>query len=159
MTRAPFTPYAVLLFGVTIAATSSILVRLGQGAGVPSVAIATWRLIFASGILLPLAWTRRRGELRTLQRGDILLSLAAGVFLGIHLATWIYSLEFTSVASSAVLVTTTPLWIALSVFFFYRERLSRFTLIGLIAAFIGGILVALSDGEILAVQAGSLQFN
>jgi len=149
----------VLLFGVLVAATSSILVRLAQGEGVPSVAIATWRLIFASAILLPLAWTRRAAELRALKPRDILLGGAAGVFLGIHLATWIYSLEFTSVASSAVLVTTTPLWIAMSVFFFYGERLSRFTIIGLIAALAGGVLVAFSDGGVLAVTGGSLQFN
>lgn len=159
MTRSRFTPYVVLLFGVTIAATSSILVRLAQGEGVPSVAIATWRLIFASAILLPLAWTRRSGELRALQPRDILLGGAAGVFLGIHLATWIYSLEFTSVASSAVLVSTTPLWIALIVFFFYGERLSQYSIIGLAAALIGGVLVAFSDGAVLAVAAGSIQFN
>jgi drug/metabolite transporter (DMT)-like permease len=159
LTHSRFTPYLVLLCGVTIAATSSILVRMAQGEAVPSVAIATWRLIFASVVLLPLAWNRRSDELRALQPRDILLGGAAGIFLGIHLATWIYSLEFTSVASSAALVTTTPLWIAMSVFFFYGERLSRFTIIGLIAALIGGVLVAFSDGGVLVIEAGSLNFN
>jgi drug/metabolite transporter (DMT)-like permease len=144
---------------VSIAATSSILVRMAQGEGAPSIAIATWRLIFASVILLPLAWTRRPGELRALQPRDILLGGAAGIFLGIHLAAWIYSLEFTSVASSAALVSTTPLWIALIVFFFYGDRLSRFTVIGLSVALIGGVLVAFSDGGVLAIEAGSLLFN
>jgi drug/metabolite transporter (DMT)-like permease len=151
--------YLVLLFGVLVAATSSILVRFAQMEGVPSVTIATWRLIFAAVILTPLAWSRRSTELRSLHAHHIRLGVLAGIFLAIHLATWIYSLEFTSVASSAALVTTTPLWIAISVFFFYGERLSRFTMIGLVAALIGGILVAFSDGGVMAVEAGSLRFN
>ena len=159
MPRFHFFPYLVLLFGVSIAATSSILVRMAQGEGVPSVAIATWRLIFASVILLPLAGTRRTSELRALQPRDILLGGAAGVFLGIHLAAWIYSLEFTSVASSAVLVSTTPLWIALIVFFFYGDRLSQFTIIGLAVALIGGVLVAFSDGGVLEIGSGPLYIN
>lgn len=153
-------PYLVLLFGVLVAATSSILVRLAQNSGAPSLVIATWRLIFASVILTPLAWMRRSNELRRLQHRDIKLGIVAGVFLAIHLATWIYSLEFTSVASSAALVTTSPLWIALAVFFLFGERLSRNTIIGLVAALTGSVLVAFSDGGVLVIEAGPMiQFN
>jgi drug/metabolite transporter (DMT)-like permease len=158
-TRSHFTPYVVLLFGVTVAATSSILVRFAQMEGVPSVSIATWRLIFAAVILTPLAWSRRTRELRSLQPHDIRLGVLAGVFLAIHLATWIYSLEFTSVASSAALVTTNPLWIALAVTFLYRERLSRNTITGLAAALTGSVLVAFSDGGVLTLVAGQWHFN
>jgi drug/metabolite transporter (DMT)-like permease len=143
-----------------IAATSSILVRLAQNSGAPSLVIATWRLIVAAIILTPIAWTRRSHELRRLPGHDIRLGIFAGVFLAIHLATWIYSLEFTSVASSAALVTTNPLWIALAVFFLFGERLSRNTLIGLAAALAGSVLVAFSDGGVLVIEAGPMiQFN
>ncbi len=154
-----FTPYLVLLFGVLVAATSSILVRLAQQSGAPSLVIASWRLIFAAVFLAPLAWKYRGHELRNLHVRDIRLGIAAGLFLAVHLATWIYSLEFTSVASSAALVTTNPLWIALVVYFFYGERLSFQTIIGLAAALAGSILVAFSDGGVLTLQAGQLQFN
>jgi drug/metabolite transporter (DMT)-like permease len=154
-----FTPYLVLLFGVLVAATSSILVRLAQMEGAPSLVIAAWRLIFAAIILTPIAWTRRSRELRSLQPRDIRLGILAGVFLAIHLAMWIYSLEFTSVASSAALVTTNPLWIALAVYFLYGERLSRQTMIGLAAALTGSMLVAFSDGGVLALESGQLQFT
>ena len=160
MTRYRFFPYLVLLGGVLIAATSSILVRLAQNSGAPSLVIATWRLIFAAVILTPIAWTGRSNELRHLQGHDIRLGIFAGVFLAIHLATWIYSLEFTSVASSAALVTTNPLWIALAVFFLFGERLSRNTIIGLAAALTGSVLVAFSDGRVLVIEAGPMmQFN
>jgi drug/metabolite transporter (DMT)-like permease len=160
LTRYRFFPYLVLLGGVLIAATSSILVRLAQNSGAPSLVIATWRLIFAAVILTPIAWTGRSNELRHLQGHDIRLGIFAGVFLAIHLATWIYSLEFTSVASSAALVTTNPLWIALAVFFLFGERLSRNTIIGLAAALTGSVLVAFSDGRVLVIEAGPMmQFN
>jgi drug/metabolite transporter (DMT)-like permease len=160
--RYHFSPYLVLLFGVLVAATSSILVRLAQGSGAPSLVVATWRLLFASLILTPIAWRQCGSELRRLRRKDILLGGTAGVFLAVHLATWIYSLEFTSVASSVVLVSTSPLWIALVVFLLFSERLSRNTIIGLAAALTGSVLVAFSDGEVLVIEPGmaaTLQFN
>ncbi|MBN1993840.1 MAG: DMT family transporter [Anaerolineae bacterium] len=161
MTRQRVFPYLVLLFGVSIAATSSILVRLAQASGAPSLVVTSWRLIFAALILTPLAWQRRSYELRGLRRKDVLWGAAAGVFLAAHLATWIYSLEFTSVASSAALVSTNPLWIALAAFFLYGERPSGQTISGVIAAIAGSVLIAFSDGGVLVVQpeTNSFQFS
>jgi len=160
LTRSRFTPYLVLLFGVSIAATSSILVRLAQESGAPSLGVAAWRLIFASLILTPLALRRRENEIRRLRRTDILWGAAAGIFLAVHLSTWIYSLEFTSVASSAALVSTNPLWIALAAFLIFGEHPSRFTMVGVIAAITGTFLIAFSDGGVLVGEPeGTLQFN
>ena len=69
------------------------------------------------------------------------------------MATWISSLAFTSVASSAALVTTNPLWVALAVFLFFGERPTRYTLIGLAAALAGSLLIAFSDGGVLVYDA------
>jgi drug/metabolite transporter (DMT)-like permease len=154
-------PYWVLLGGVLIAATSSIMVRLLQNSGVPSLVVTAWRLILAVIILTPLAWRRRGDELRRLTPFQIKLAIAAGVMLAFHLATWISSLAFTSVASSVALVNTNPLWIGLVVYFVLGERLSRFTIIGVGLALVGSILVALSDGGVLTVEPGAatLQVN
>ncbi len=152
MTHHRFFPYLVLLIGVMAAATSSILIRLAQAEGTPSLVVASWRLIMAVAILTPLAWHRRRGEIRRLAPLDIRWGVIAGVFLAAHMATWISSLEFTSVASSAALVTTNPLWVTLAAFFFFGERPSRNTLFGLAAAITGSLLIAFSDGGGLAVE-------
>jgi len=69
--------------------------------------IAAWRLSLAALILAPLALSRDRDVLRALRRNEMGLALLSGLFLALHFATWISSLEFTTVASSAVLVTTT----------------------------------------------------
>jgi drug/metabolite transporter (DMT)-like permease len=162
LSQRDFFPYLVLLAGVLIAATSSILIRLAQAAGAPSLVIASWRLILAAMILTPIAWRRRGPEIRQLPRQDLYWGMAAGLFLAAHMATWISSLAFTSVASAAALVTTNPLWVALAVFFLFGERPSRKTLTGLSAAMLGSILIAFSDGGVLIIDPAvrpAVQFN
>lgn len=135
-----------LLAGVSAASTGAIFIRFAQHEGAPSIVIATARLTIASLILAPLALTRYRFALSRLNRREWVLSLLSGIFLALHFATWITSLEYTSVTSSVVLVTTTPLWVALLAPLVLRERLGKPALIGLILALIGGVIVGLSDG-------------
>ncbi|MDM8526600.1 DMT family transporter [Anaerolineales bacterium HSG24] len=145
-------PYLVLLGGVLIAATSSIFVRFAQDLNTPSLVITVWRLLFAMFILTPFAWQKRHRELRSLKRNDLGWGAGAGLFLAFHLATWIASLEFTSVASSAALVTTNPLWVALAVWLFFGEKLSSQTIIGLFVAFTGSLLITFSDAGVLVID-------
>jgi drug/metabolite transporter (DMT)-like permease len=70
--------------------------------------------------------------------------LVGGVALGLHFATWITSLEYVSVVNSGVLVTTSPLWVALLAPLVLKERLGRWIILGLLVALGGGILVGLS---------------
>ncbi len=142
--RPRLNPLLVLAFGILAVSTASILVRYAQEEA-PSLVIAAWRLSLAAIILAPLALTRDRTVLRALQRNEIALALLAGLFLALHFATWISSLEFTTVASSAVLVTTTPLWVALVSPVFLKEPITRPVMVGMILALIGGITIGLSD--------------
>lgn len=111
-------PLLGLAVGVLAISTGSILVRIAQGENVPSLVIAAWRLTFAALILLPFCLARRRDELRSLNSADMRLAALSGMMLALHFATWITSLEYTSVAVSTVLVTTSPLWVALAAPFF-----------------------------------------
>ena len=136
-------PFA-LLTAILAVSTSSVFIRFAQG-DAPSLVIAALRLTFATLILAPIAFTRHRDELGSLRRGDLMLGLVAGLFLAIHFGTWISSLEFTSVASSVVFVSTGPLWVALLSPMLLDERLRRAALIGLGLAFLGGAIVGMSD--------------
>ena len=73
------------------------------------------------------------------------MALLSGFFLALHFATWITSLEYTSVASSVVFVSTTPLWVALLSPFTLREPITRFVLSGMVLALAGGVVIGLSD--------------
>ncbi|MDQ2692708.1 MAG: DMT family transporter, partial [Chloroflexota bacterium] len=78
-------------------------------------------------------------------RGELLLGAFSGEFLAVHFATWISSLEYTSVASSVVFVSTGPLWVALLSPMLLSEQLTRLAVIGLLIAILGGIVIGLSD--------------
>ena len=145
--RRSLLPHLVLAGGIAVAAAASIMIRLAQSLGLPSTTIAAGRLAIAALILLPLALAQARGELGALRRRDILLSVASGLFLAVHFAAWISSLEFTSVASSVALVSTNPLWVALASALLFRERLSAATLLGVALTIGGSVLIGLSDSS------------
>lgn len=101
----------LLVAGVLAVSWGGPLVRLATEA--PPLAIAFWRTAVASAILIPLAVARRGAEIRALERRDYLTLAASGTFLAVHFATWIASIDLTTVASSVLLVTSVPIWAAL----------------------------------------------
>ena len=138
-------PIFVLAFGILAISTASLFIRYAQQTA-PSLVIAAYRLAIATLVLSVPALLRRREEIRSIQGKRLGLVVLSGIFLGFHFATWITSLEYTSVASSVVLVTTAPLWVALLSPLFLHERLSKFALVGLLVALAGGVIVGLSQG-------------
>jgi drug/metabolite transporter (DMT)-like permease len=144
----------VLLAGILAVSTASIFIKFAQRAGAPSIVIAAFRLTLATLGLAPLALTRYRSELYRLTRREWILALLSGFFLALHFAFWITSLQYTSVASSVVLVTTTPLWVGLFAPLVLRERVGATTYVGLAMALAGGTVIGLSDA--CSWQAGSI---
>ncbi len=142
--KPPVHPLLILALGILAISTGSILVRFAQDTA-PSLVIAAWRLSLAAIFLAPFALSRRREELGSLQGKEVALAFFSGVFLALHFATWITSLEYTSVASSVVLVTTTPLWVALSAPFLLKEPLTRPVFLGMLLVLVGGVIIGLSD--------------
>jgi drug/metabolite transporter (DMT)-like permease len=147
MAQRSFWPFLVLFGGVLIVSTASILIRLAQAEGVPSVSIAAMRLGFAAVVLTPIAVVRAGAELRTLSRAQLGLGIVSGAFLAVHFASWISSLEFTSVASSAALVATNPLWVGLVSLLVFRERLGWGAVAGIVLTLLGTILISVSDSQ------------
>jgi drug/metabolite transporter (DMT)-like permease len=141
--------YAALAGGVLIVSTASILVRFAQGQGVPSLAIAAWRLTIAAAILLPLVIGRSRGELGRLAVRDWWLAIASGVFLALHFAAWIASLEYTSVASSVALVTTNPIWIAIFSVLVLRERMPGMRAMAVGLSLAGSAVILWADAGVV----------
>lgn len=137
-------PFA-LLIAILAVSTASIFIRFAQTDGAHSLVIAALRLSFATLLLAPIAITRHRGEISNLTRRELTLGLVSGLFLAVHFATWISSLEYTTVASSVVFVSTGPLWVALLSPMLLNERLTRAAIIGLALALLGGTVIGLSD--------------
>lgn len=140
----PVPPIIVISFGILAVSTSAIFIRYAQKEA-SSLVIAAYRLTIASLILLPITITRHKTELLSLTRRDILWGLLSGFFLAVHFATWITSLEYTTIASSVVLVSTTPLWVALIAPFTIKESITHKIGAGLLVALAGTIIIGLSD--------------
>ncbi len=143
--KAPVSPYLAIFFGILAVSTASLFIRFAQAYNTPSLVIAAYRLSLASLILAPVALFRYRAELNSLSRRDLFFALLSGVFLAFHFALWITSLEATSVASSVVLVTTAPLWVALFAPFTIKERITPIIVTGLLLALAGSTIVGFSD--------------
>jgi drug/metabolite transporter (DMT)-like permease len=137
--------FIVLAGAVAVVSTASILIRLAQAEGASSLTIAAVRLGLAAAILAPFAWLKAGREIMRLGRRELGLCLLSGLFLAIHFWTWISSLEYTSVASSAALVTTNPLWVGLASAVLLRERPAPAALAGIALTVAGSVLIFAAD--------------
>jgi drug/metabolite transporter (DMT)-like permease len=135
-------PYIALAVGLLAVSSASTFIRFAQQAEAPSLVIAMWRVALASLILTPFVLTRYRADLGRLSKSQIGLAMLSGFFLGIHFASWISSLEYTSVLTSVTLVSTNPLLVALVSPLLLRDRLSRATFVAILLAIAGGVILS-----------------
>ena len=136
--------WAALGVGLLVIGTSPILVRLAGD--VPALALAAWRVVFVTALVLPVAAVRSGAEIRALGRRDRLLIGAAGAVLGLHFMAWIAAVQLTSVASASVLVTLSPVFIVVLGAVFLRERPTRRVLAAIVVAVAGAALIGASGG-------------
>ena len=135
-----------MLVSIVAVSTASLLIRWSSA---PPLAIASYRLLFATLILLPF-YIRSGGirKLRESPRKDVLTLMAVGVVLALHFASWITSLSLTSVASSVIFVHADPIFVAAVSHFVFKERINRGTLLGIVVAFAGATIIAIGDAGI-----------
>ena len=137
----------LLSIGVVAISTAAPLIKLIPE--VPSVLVAASRLGFASLILLPLGWRHRHA----VGRHQPALVLAAGLCLALHFVSWIASLRYTSVASSVILVTLTPLLLVPAGYLMWGERPTRRLGLGIGLAIGGSVCIAWNDFQLSPPQA------
>lgn len=128
--------------GISFAA---ILARMAQDEGVPSLVISFWRLLFSTVMLAPFAVRSARTHPIAISGKQWLVLAAVGFLLAAHFAVWVTSLEYTSVASSVVIVTTESLWVPLGTAYLLREHVGWRVWAGVAVAFAGSILLVSGD--------------
>ncbi|QWG63660.1 DMT family transporter [Bacillus mycoides] len=162
--KSPILSYFILFFGVFALSTSAIFVKLADA---PAAIIAFYRLLFATVILLPLLLfnKRNRNELKTLSKKQWGFGFLSGLFLAAHYVLWFESLQYTSVASSTVIVTLQPLFSMIGGYFLFKERFTKGAVIGCLIAISGSIVIGWQDfqisgdalyGDILAFMAAGI---
>lgn len=137
-------PMYMIVIGVIGISLSAIIVKYSTA---PSLITAVYRLFFTVALMTPvvLASPFARREISGLTGRTVLLCAASGVFLALHFVSWFESLNYTSVASSTVIVCTESIWVALGYCLFLRGRLTRRAILSIAVAFFGSILIAFSD--------------
>lgn len=153
-----FNPKAALVIGIVAVSVSALFVKFAEGA--PAAIIAFYRLFIAVLIMSPIVFFKYKNELSSVSKRNWLISALAGIFLAAHFILWFESLNFTSVASSVVFVSTQPLFAFLGTYFLFQERFSYGSIISMVIALFGSLIIGYGDiqisgsalfGDILAV--------
>lgn len=141
--RAPLPPLLVLVVAVAAMSWAGPLVKFATA---PAAVVSAWRLVFSVAfIALVLAFRSTSLSAFRLTRQELLLAVLAGVLLAAHFWAWIASLSLTTVASSVVLVSMQPVFVATLSALFLHERANGRQWIGIIIACAGAVIIASSD--------------
>jgi len=135
-------PYLAIFLGVAGSGFSAIFTKMADA---PPMVIAFYRLGFTVLLLAPFTFRHGAGEVLRMGKRDIVLASLSGFMLALHFAVWIASLDYTSIASSTVLVTMHPLFVIAGGYLFYRERIKLVGLLGAAMAILGSVLIGISD--------------
>ena len=133
----------IILLAVLFTSASSIFVRLSI---MPPLVLAFYRMVFSTLFLLIPLLLKNRESLRLYSKGDLALSLASGTALALHFAAWISSLSYTSVAASTVLVSLSPVFVALIGWIMFRQKPGKVFALCLLGAISGTVLIAFDGG-------------
>ncbi|MDX2160057.1 MAG: DMT family transporter [bacterium] len=147
----PVHPLPMLVFiaigaGILSGSTAPIFTRFALEAGAPALVIAFLRLGLAALVVMPFTLVRYRADLRALTRRDLLVIGTAGVWMALHFAMWVSSLQYVGVLIATVLVTSSPIWTAILEVTFLKARFTRALLYGLAAVLTGNLIISLAGG-------------
>ncbi|KXA90657.1 hypothetical protein AKJ62_00225 [candidate division MSBL1 archaeon SCGC-AAA259D14] len=125
------------------------------------VAISFYRFFFST-MILSIFVPFRIDEFKKITRREWITLLSTGFFLSFHMVAWVSSLNYTTVASSVVLVTAHPLLVSWISSRYLGEETSKRAYGGIIFALAGIFIMAFSDysvskwslfGDLLAILA------
>lgn len=137
-------PMIMIVIGILGISMSAILVRYSAA---PSAVTAAWRLSWTVLLQTPVVFGKAsfRQELKSVGKKTVLLSAVSGIFLALHFFFWFESLQYTTVASSTIIVCTEVIWVSLGFCLFLKGKLSGKAVAAIAVAFLGSVLIAMAD--------------
>ena len=127
----------ILLFLIAIVSLSQAanLIRLAQA---PVEVIGFWRLLFASCIMLSLAWKQQKKPWpKNIPLKAKTATVLSGCFFFAHLWSYFYSAQNTTIANSMIIFSANPLFTAVFGAFIFKEKLPGRLVFAYILAFSG----------------------
>lgn len=135
--------YVAVVTAMVSVSIASVLIKWSESE--PFV-LAAYRLSFTCAILLPyMLWTGGFSSIRSFTRKEAMLVLLSGVALALHFGFWVVSLTLTLVATSVILVTSHPIFVAAVSHFLLHDKVKRIAAFGIALAFTGVIVISIAD--------------
>lgn len=144
-----------ILAGTFFTSVSSIIIRFSES---PSLVIAAYRMLFTSIMLFFPVYIKYRSEFKSLNKNDCLLCLISGIFLALHFASWIQSIQMTTISNSTILVSCSPIFVAAINYFLLKERITGKMIVGIGMSLIGTVIIGIgsSQGNGTAMMLGNV---
>ncbi|MBI4761308.1 MAG: DMT family transporter [Chloroflexota bacterium] len=151
MAKTKIIPYLEAFFAVVVWGASFIATKVALQDVSPVTVV--W-LRFSMGVLILGAAVAMRGEFALPRKGEWAYFALLG-FLGITFHQWLQSngLQTSEAATTAWIVATTPVFMAILGRFILKERLGWLKTLGIFLAF-GGVLLVVSKGDLSSVSVG-----
>jgi drug/metabolite transporter (DMT)-like permease len=138
---APVPPAFALVVAVLAVSWAGPLVRFTEA---PALAVAAWRLLLSVLLIGAVLLVRGQPPPRLAVR-EWLMAGVSGVFLAAHFWSWIASLDLTTIASSVVLVSSQPVFVALLSGLVLGEAATRRQWLGILVGVGGAAIIAWGD--------------
>jgi drug/metabolite transporter (DMT)-like permease len=144
-----------VLAGTFFTSLSSIIIRFSEA---PALVISAYRMLFTSLMLLIPVLIYNRNEFKNISKKEYILCTVSGIFLALHFASWISSIKMTTIANSTILVSCSPIFVALANYIITKEKLNRKMFAGILMSLTGTIIIALGSSGATAnnVMLGNL---
>ncbi len=134
----------IVLAGTFFTSLSSIIIRFSEA---PALVISAYRMLFTSLMLLIPVMFNSHSEFKRITKKEYGLCILSGIFLALHFATWISSIKMTTVANSTILVSCSPIFVALANYFITKEKLGRKMAVGISMSLAGTIIIAMGASK------------
>ncbi|OWV72108.1 hypothetical protein ATY77_11280 [Rhizobium sp. R634] len=143
-------PLAMLLLGGAAIGGSPIFVRLSE---VGPMATAFWRVALALIPIFIVSLMKKNAGPKPQSFSDYGMLILPGVVLSLDLAAWHLSITMTSVANATLLANLAPVFVTVIAFLFFKARISRVFVLGLVTALAGVVILkggpaALGNGDL-----------
>ena len=127
MKQTPLIALFISIIGVSFAA---VIIRTCTA---EPLIISFYRLLFTTLILIPFVIfvPKIRNQISQISKKEFFIMCIIGIILALHFTFWITSLEYTTVASSVILVTAHPILVAPLSYFLLKEHVSKVNVLGI----------------------------
>ena len=131
----------ITVLGVIILSPDSVLIRLADS---DSWALLFWRgLSYAIGVGI-IVWMMHGSQTfrtcKEIGKGGLLIGILSGICSG----TFLFAIEYTSIANTLIIISTSPVMIAIVAWIMLKEKVSLVTLASMAIVFIG-IYIVMSE--------------